>query len=238
MYGKGNTIFIGLAPLLCALAGYCKNIKYLTSSGIQELPLSHPIHNQESSYILMHVCTGSTPVAVSPASVLSLFELVYHCDRTVICLDDANFHGVLVIHLHQLLKERDRVRVDEKDWVLNEALNAKKLQSGGTFRNVIARKLNEVIIPIFSKIIALIDRNYNLDLANPNGNSTPVTQFWLAIFRDPKVMHFSYTEMSVREQVPGMTEEEFRCRLPFSWLVREAFEAQWDSAKNTSGNSN
>ena len=147
-----------------------------------------------------------------------------------------------MIHIHQLLEERDRVREDEKDWVLREALSAKKLQSGGTFRNVIARKLDEVIIPIFAEIIALIDRNYNLDLASPKSNSTPLTQFWLAMFRDPKVMHFSYTEMSVREQIPGiggrMAEEEFRCQLPFSWLVQEAFEAQWDSAKSTSGNSN
>ena len=142
-------------------------------------------------------------------------------------------------HIHQLLKERESIRQDEKNWVLNEALSAKKLQSGGTFRNVIARKLDEVIIPIFAEIIALIDHNYNLDLVDPKINNTPVTQFWLAMFRNPHVMHFSYSDMSVREQVPGvggrLAEEEFRCQLPFSWLVREAFEAQWDSAKSVAG---
>ena len=143
-------------------------------------------------------------------------------------------------HIHQLLKERESIRQDEKNWVLNEALSAKKLQSGGTFRNVIARKLDEVIIPIFAEIIALIDHNYNLDLVDPKIHNTPVTQFWLAMFRNPHVMHFSYADMSVREQVPGvggrLAEEEFRCQLPFSWLVREAFEAQWDSAKSVAGN--
>ena len=144
------------------------------------------------------------------------------------------------MHIYQLLKEREKIREDEKKWVLREALSAKKLQSGGTFRNVIARKLDEVIIPIFAEIIALIDHNYNLDLVDPKSHNTPVAQFWLAMFRDPKVMQFSFAEMSVREQVPGvggrMAEEEFRCQLPFSWLVREAFEAQWDSAKSVAGN--
>ena len=143
-------------------------------------------------------------------------------------------------HIYKLLKERESIRQDEKNWVLNEALSAKKLQSGGTFRNVIARKLRDVIIPIFAEIIALIDHNYNLDLVDPKTHDTPVTQFWLAMFRNPQVMHFSYADMSVREQVPGvgarLAEEEFRCQLPFSWLVREAFEAQWDSAKSVAGN--
>ena len=158
----------------------------------------------------------------------------------LLLIDESTFHGALVIHIHQLLKEREEIRVDEKNWVLREALSPKKLQSGGTFRNVIARKLDEVIIPIFAEIIALIDHNYNLDLVDPKSHSTPVAQFWLAMFCDPKVMQFSYAEMSVRKQVPGvggkMAEEEFRCQLPFSWLVREAFDAQWNSAKSIAGN--
>ena len=142
-------------------------------------------------------------------------------------------------HIHELLKGRENIRQDEKNWVLNEALDAKKLKSGGTFRNVIARKLNDVVVPIFAEILAMIDHNYNLDLVDPKTQDTPVTQFWLAMFRNPQVMHFSYADMSVREQVPGvggrLAEEEFRCQLPFSWLVREAFEAQWDSAKSVAG---
>ena len=120
--------------------------------------------------------------------------------------------------------------------MVNEALSSKQLQSGGTFRNVITRKLDRVIVPIFAEIIALIDRNYNLDLADP---SMPVFQFWLAMFRDRKVMQFIYTEMVVRKQVPGagsrMAEEEFQCQFPFSWMVWEAFKAQWDAAKSTAG---
>ena len=120
--------------------------------------------------------------------------------------------------------------------MVNEALSSKKLQSGGTFQNVIARKLDQVIVPLFAEIIAMIDHNYNLDLVDP---SVPVFQLWLAMFREGRVMQFVYTDMVVREQVPGaggrMAEEDFRCQLPFSWLVWETFEAQLDAAKNTAG---
>ena len=152
--------------------------------------------------------------------------------------DDSTFHGILILHIYELLKERDRALEDERNWVVNEALSSKKLQSGGTFQNVIARKLDQVIIPLFAEIIAMIDRNYNLDLVDP---SVPVFQLWLAIFRDCRVMQFIYTEMVVRELVPGaggrMAEEDFRCQLPFSWLVWETYEAQLDTAKSTAGDS-
>ena len=75
-------------------------------------------------------------------------------------------------HIHQLLIERDQVRKDEKNWVLNEALSARKLRNGGTFQNVLARKLDDVLVPIFSKIIALVDRNYNLNHLDPKEQSS------------------------------------------------------------------
>ena len=64
------------------------------------------------------------------------------------------------------MKERDKVQVD-KDWVLNEALSGLKLQNGGTFQNVLTRRLDEVITPIFSAILSFVDQYSNLDLINP-----------------------------------------------------------------------
>ena len=119
--------------------------------------------------------------------------------------------------------------------MLNEALNAVKLQNGGTFRNVLARKLDGVIIPIFAGIIGFIDRNYNLNLIRDKADKPATFHFWLDMFRDPQIMQFHYDEMAVREQVPGaggrMSEEDFRCHLPFSWLIKETFDSQWDNAK-------
>ena len=159
--------------------------------------------------------------------------------------DDSTFHGVLVRHIHRLLTERDQVREDEKNWVLNEALSARKLQNGGTFQNVLARKLDDVLVPIFSELIALVDRNYNLNRLDPKEQNSPLCQFWLAMFSNPAIMQLRYEDMVTaqggghREQVPGaggrMAEEDFKCQLPFSWLVKEAVDTQWHSAKSTVG---
>ena len=136
-------------------------------------------------------------------------------------------------HVHKLLEKRGDIHVGEKNWVLNEALDAKKLQSGGTFRKVLARKLDAAIVPILSGVIARIDRNYNLNLIHQG--DTPVVQFWLTIFRNSEVMRFHYEEFVSKEKMVENVEEDFQCQLPFSWLIKEAFDTQWDSVKSTAG---
>ena len=157
--------------------------------------------------------------------------------------DDSTFHGILVRHIHRLLKEREQVREDERNWVLNEALSIRKLHNGGTFQNVLARKLDGVLVPIFSEIIALVDHNYNLNHLDPKNKNPPVYQFWLTMFRNQQL---NYQEMVAggvhREKTPGaegrMAEEDFKCQLPFSWQVKAAVDSLWYSAKSTAeGNS-
>jgi hypothetical protein len=160
---------------------------------------------------------------------------------TIFSLDLTTFHGILVQHIFSVLKQREDVWEPNKQWVLNEAMDARKLQNGGTFRNVLARKIDDVIVPIFSEIIACMDRNYNLDLINPRGENTPLCQFWLNMFGRPKIMQFDYVEimMTPREKVPGVggrrSAEDFKCQLPFSWIIKEAVDAQWDNAKSSAG---
>lgn len=66
-------------------------------------------------------------------------------------------------HIKQLLKERDDLNADS-DWVLSEALNARNLQNGGTFQNVLSRRVDQVVIPLFSAIIVYMDHYNNLSL--------------------------------------------------------------------------
>ena len=141
------------------------------------------------------------------------------------------------MHVYQLLQERE---VDKPaNWVLGEALNSSNLEVGGTFRNVLSRKIDEVVIPIFAKIIASIDRNYNLDLINPKAGDAPLTQFWLAMFRDPKIQQLRYSEAAQGGKLAGlggrMLYRDFKCQLPFFWLIKDAVDSQWDSAKNKAG---
>lgn len=153
-------------------------------------------------------------------------ECVNHCTLNGICntrfADDTSFYSLLVKLVHCALKEKERDRVDERDWVGMEAMNAKKLQNGGTFRNVLARRIDEVITPLFSGIIALIDENCNLDLIDESDQNSPLSKFWLAMFQ---LVRFNNTLVSL----PGNSTVEvgFHCQLPFSWIIHEAVEAQW-----------
>lgn len=155
--------------------------------------------------------------------------------------DCTQFHGVLIDHLFKVLQERDDIRVDEKEWVVNEAMNPKCLQQGGTFRNVLSRKVDRVVIDFFSEMISIIDRNNNLDLIDPRNENTSEldVQFWLRMFRNPQIMQFNYLDMEKsREQVPGLggrkAANDFTCQLPFSWVIFEVVNSLWDNA-NSSG---
>ena len=143
------------------------------------------------------------------------------------------------MHLYKLLKEREEDRPDLSEWVLSEALNASKLEVGGTFRNVLARKIDDVVTPIFAKIIACIDCNYNLNLIDPKAQDSPRSRFWLAMFGEPKVLHLKYSEMVQGDTVPGIggkkSNQDFECQMPFFWLIRDAVDSQWDSAKSRAG---
>ena len=147
---------------------------------------------------------------------------------------------MLVDHIYKVLQERDQTWVNENEWVVKEAMNPKSLQHGGTFRNALSRKVDEVIIPIFSEIVASIDRNYNLDLIDPKNCNPVLSQFWLNMFQECGVMQFDYADMiTPREQVPGVggrkAGEDYKCELPFSWLIHEAVVNQWDNAMSSAG---
>ena len=163
-----------------------------------------------------------------------------HTALLSLCPDITQFYGVLINHISKVLQQRDETWENEKEWVVKEAMNPKSLQHGGTLRNALSRKVDEVIIPIFSEIIGSIDQNYNLDLIDPKSSDPPLTQFWLSMFRECGVLQFDYADIiTPREQVPGVggrkAEKDYKCELPFSWLIHEAMDNQWDNAKTTAG---
>lgn len=143
------------------------------------------------------------------------------------------------MHLYKILRQREEERPDLSEWVLTEALSANKLEVGGTFRNVLSRKVDEIVIPIFAKIIACIDCNYNLNLIDPKAEHSPLSQFWLAMFREPKILQLKYSQMVQGDKVPGIggrkSTTDFKCQMPFFWLVRHALDAHWDSSKSIAG---
>ena len=153
--------------------------------------------------------------------------------------DESLFYAGLVKHIHSILKEKEEVMGEETGWVLNEAMSRKKLQSGGTFRNVLSRKLDEVIIPIFAEVLVSVDRYSNLDLVRTK--SLPhIRQLWLSAF--PVLCKFSYADMTTQggDGLAGMGQmrsmgSEFHCQFPFFWLVKETVDSHWDNAISVTG---
>ena len=137
---------------------------------------------------------------------------------------------------------------DSNNWAFHESMESKKLRQSGTFRNCLSRKFDEVIVPIFAEILSVIDKNFNLDLIhNAPNQSSLLVKLWLGIFANKKVCHFNYNDMvakdqqehSYRRRVPGigtlLASPNYVCKFPFSWLVKDAIDSQWDNANALAG---
>ena len=147
---------------------------------------------------------------------------------------------MLIDHISKVLQARDSISEDAKDWVINEAMNPRNLQHGGTFRNTLSRRVISIVVPIFSELIANIDRNYNLNLMDPKHNDPPLFKLWLSMFKESSIMRFNYTNMiTSRREVPGIggrkAEEDYKCEMPFSWLIHEAVDSRWSFVRNFAG---
>ena len=150
--------------------------------------------------------------------------------------EPGTFYSTLVSHIRRMLSEREGLHMDD-NWVLNEAMDMHNLQTGGTFMNVLTRKLDDIIIPCLAEIIAFVDRNCNLSLLQekPMTPTPPLSKFWLRIFDSTRAEEaLRYIDMVGREKVE-MNHETFACEFPFSWLVKELVDSHWDSAQSTGG---
>ena len=135
--------------------------------------------------------------------------------------------------------------MQEREWVLMEAKNEKRLQSRGTFRNVLFHKLHEVVVPIFAEILAFVDRYSNLDLIGRNDQDDPRDLFWLTMFTNESLCKFSFEQIAMgggsTHQNSGIsgkhmsTFDEFKCQFPFFWLIKDMVDSLWDSAKSVAG---
>ena len=139
--------------------------------------------------------------------------------------------------------------LDSKDWALSVSMQSKKLRQGGTFRNCLSRKFDEIVVPIFAEILSVIDKNFNLNLIyNAPDQSSLIARLWLDIFADKKICCFNYNDMVAKDQkqqlnyrsrVPGigalLASPRYVCKFPFSWLVKDAIDSQWDNASALAG---
>ena len=133
----------------------------------------------------------------------------------------------------------DKKNTKAKQWAFEEAL--KHSQISGTFRNALSRRLDKILLPILAKIIALIDKNFNLTIIHDNRDSkrilSPIAKLWLEIFSERKLCKISYKEIftttdvtEAKKWVPrigaSVSDHFYKCQFPFSWICREVINIQ------------
>ena len=154
------------------------------------------------------------------------------------------FASVLTQRTYYLLKERESNAFSANEWLYSEALSGTGVQEWGTFRKALWKRVYSAVVPMLAEIIALADRDSNLDLMN-NGNGW-VSTFWLNILANPNISELTYSKIispvtnSVRERVQvlgsGAGGHVFQCMFPFSFLIKQRVEKLLKDAFSVAGN--
>ncbi|KAM4761922.1 E3 ubiquitin-protein ligase RNF213 isoform 5-T6 [Cyanocitta cristata] len=156
----------------------------------------------------------------------------------------ASFLKITKARLSSLLKKQEENSLHPKNWVLREASNLSALQEAGTFRNTLWKRVQKVITPFLALLIAVIDRNGNLELlASPAAKC--VTDLWMFIFSDTKLLSVpagvgknSPQPEIILVQNNMMVSADVGNEMPFSWRIKEYLEEMWLEARyiqNTEG---
>ena len=117
------------------------------------------------------------------------------------------------------------------------------MQEWGTFRKALLQRVFSVVVPILAEIIALADRDGNLDLLK--NDNTWVPRLWLKILADRNISELSYSDMispatnAVRERVQvigcGAGGHHFSRRFPFSFIIKQRVEKLLKDASSVEG---
>ncbi|KAK2555497.1 E3 ubiquitin-protein ligase rnf213-alpha [Acropora cervicornis] len=160
---------------------------------------------------------------------------------------DLSFATILARRIHRLLQEKDeRAGTKASDWLRSEALSGTGIQESGTFRKALWQRVYSSVIPILSEVIAVVDRDSNLELVSEE--STWLSRLWIAFFQDQTLVELHYDNFLslesgiIRERAPvttsGHERHIFDVQFPFSWLIKERIDAMWKEATSISARTN
>ncbi|XP_062507501.1 E3 ubiquitin-protein ligase rnf213-alpha-like isoform X2 [Corticium candelabrum] len=167
------------------------------------------------------------------------------------CRDSETFSRELVRRISKLLKEKE-TRMDPHaaaGWVRNEALSHRSIQAGGTFKRALWLRIVDVVTPILSEILALLDSNSNLSLMRDgfSKDGSWIRTLWLDLFCCPHFGQLSYDNFvspvqgQIRQRVTvassGYRGQSFMSKFPFSNLVKNELDEMMQKASNLSESS-
>uniref|UniRef100_A0A8B9G672 RING-type E3 ubiquitin transferase n=1 Tax=Amazona collaria TaxID=241587 RepID=A0A8B9G672_9PSIT len=149
----------------------------------------------------------------------------------------ASFLKITKARLASLLKKQEENSFDPKNWVLREAFNLRALQEAGTFRHTLWKRVQNVITPILALLIAVLDRNGNLELlVRPAAEW--VTKLWMFIFSDTKLLTVpvgvgksSSQPEIILVQNNMVVSANAGNQMPFSWRIKEYLDEMWLEAQ-------
>ncbi|KAJ8345993.1 hypothetical protein SKAU_G00301860 [Synaphobranchus kaupii] len=155
----------------------------------------------------------------------------------------AVFLRALKRRLHTLLVIYDGKGFSSNNWVIKEAFNIDALQEGGTFRHALWKRLQAVVTPLLAQLIAVADRDYNLDLLLDHNSGEPVKKLWLDIFGDEELLEIPFTRVDCNSETKTILVQSYItphlgsgcCSMPFSWRVRDYLEELWVHALQNEG---
>ncbi|XP_047465467.1 E3 ubiquitin-protein ligase rnf213-beta [Mugil cephalus] len=150
----------------------------------------------------------------------------------------AHFQRVLLGRLAEALAQREEMCANPKDWVSLEAKKHQALQEGGTLRHTLWRCLQSTVTPVLANMLEVMDRYANLDMLSDDRLSQGLTQLWLDILEDSKVLDLtppqtpsgSDQEVLVQHHF-SLDGEEHPCSAPFSWLVTRHLDSIWEESE-------
>uniref|UniRef100_A0A8C4U1I3 Ring finger protein 213 n=1 Tax=Falco tinnunculus TaxID=100819 RepID=A0A8C4U1I3_FALTI len=165
---------------------------------------------------------------------------IFHVPKMQVpCCFLASFLKIIKARLSNLLKKQEENSLHPKNWVLREASNLSALQEAGTFRHTLWKRIQNVITPFLALLIAVIDRNGNLELL-VRPAAAWVTNLWMFIFSDTKLLTVPYksSRRIILVQNNMMVSADAGNEMPFSWRIKEYLDEMWLEAQyiqNTEG---
>ena len=145
-----------------------------------------------------------------------------------------HFVAILSKHILKVLLQWDeRLGEQASGWVETEALSTTAIQASGTFQQALWLKLQSVISPILSELIADFDCDGNLRLLSDNARPW-LQDFWLRLFDHSDAISLAY---EARATVPvchhGTRDRPFTCQVPFVWRVKSQMDMLLEQARSS-----
>lgn len=139
-------------------------------------------------------------------------------------LGKKSFHSCTIHLIKKILKDEEK-NEGMQLWIHDEAMNMTKLQEAGTFQNAIVRKIDKIIIPIFAKIISVIDKYCNLKLLSLE---TELKELWLNLYSSDYVIGLimsKFQSTTGNSLSDSSSIRQFSCQFPFSWILNDIVNA-------------